>query len=215
VILNGGGRHDRPAVAETLQGELLPLQFLFHGHAGMTLQDVTAEVEGLFARPEMVPLDEDPLAAGQTVRFEDDAVEFIEEGLDAVRRMEIPEARVSGDSVFLEQVPCERLRRFQTGQGSGRSHGRDARSRESVYCAVAQRILGADDGEGDAGLAGESRDGLRLVVPAEADLFRKRRDAGIVGFHEGIEAGVPSRAPNRPGDRVFAGPVADEQDMGH
>ena len=149
MILDRGGRHDRPAVAEALQGELLPLQFLLHGHAGMSLQDVAAVVEGLCPRLEMVPLDEDPLAAGQTVRFEDDAGEFIEEGLDAVRRMEIPETRVSGDAVFFEQVSCEGLRCFQTGQGPGRSHRRDSRCREGIHDAVAQGILGTDDGEGD------------------------------------------------------------------
>ena len=215
VVLDRRGCDDRPAVAEALQGELLALQFLLHGHARMDPEDIAAVLQGLRTRLKVIPLDENPLAPGQTVRFEDDAVQFIEEGFDADKRLEIPEARVSGDTVFFEQVPREGLRCFQTGEGAGRSHRRDSSRRECVYDAVAQRVLGADDGEGDAGLTGKSHDGLRLIVSAEADLLREGSDAGVVCFHEGIEAGVPFRAQNRLGDRVFPGPVADKKDMGH
>ena len=151
-------------------------------------------VEGLGPRLEMVPLDEDPFAARQTVRFEDDAGEFIAEGLDALKGREVSEARISGDAVFFEEVSCEGFRCFQAGQDPGRSHGRDSRRREFIHDAVAQGILGSDDGELDPRLFGEGDDRFRFIVAADSDLCRKGGDAGVVGFHVGKEAGIPARA---------------------
>ena len=77
---------------------------------GCALQDVAAVVEGLGPRLEMVPLDKDPFAARQAVRFEDDAGEFIDRRPRCPSRdVKVSEARISRDAVFFEEISCEGL----------------------------------------------------------------------------------------------------------
>ena len=215
VVLDRRGRDDRSAVAEALQGELLPLQFFLNGHAGVAFQDFPTGGEGLGPCLKMVPLDKDPFAAGQTVRFEDDAGELIKKFRDAAQRGKVSETRVPRDPVFIEEISGKGLRRFQPRQGLRRPHRRYSRRCERIHDAVAEGILGADDGKGDLPLLRKGDDRLRLVVPADPDLRRKGGDAGIVGFHEGIESGIPARPHESLGDRMLAGAVADKKDMGH
>src|SRR4030065_1878569 len=122
----------------------------------MAFQDCAAVVEGLFPRLKMVPLDEDPFSAGEPVRFEDDAGEFSEEGLDTGNRCEIPEFWISRDTVLVQQVPCEGLRCLQAGQIPDSAQRRDSRRQESIHKAVAQGVPGADNGEVGAAFSGKS-----------------------------------------------------------
>ncbi len=171
--------------------------------------------EGLGPRLEMVPLDKDPFSAGQTVRFEDDAGEFITESLDALKGCKVSEARISRDAVFFEQISCERLRCLQAGQDLV---GPTARSPAAVSSSTMPWLRGSSGpmtANAICASLAKAMIGFRFIVAADSDLCGKGGDAGVIGFHEGKEAGIPARTHESLGDSMLTGAVADEKDMGH
>jgi hypothetical protein len=107
VVLDRRSWDNRSSVAETLQRELLPYKFFFHGHGRMGLQDCPAVGEGFGPCLKMVPLYKNPLAPGETIRFEHDAGKFIEERLYTGDRGKGMKTRISRDSIFVKEASCK------------------------------------------------------------------------------------------------------------
>ena len=116
VILDRRGGDHRLAVAEALQGELLALQLFLDGDAGVFPEKILTEGQRFFFCLKMITLHHDPLAACQTVRFNDDGFELFQKRFDAVQGRKIPEARISRDLILFNEITGEGFGGFQPGQ---------------------------------------------------------------------------------------------------
>jgi len=175
----------------------------------MFLQDLLAVFDCLIFCLKVVPLYHDALAAGEAIRFYDNTLKSADKFFDSLKRRECPEAGISGNIVFFQQISCESLRCFQSCQALCRTHGWNALIFQEIDNAVVQGIFRTYYREIDAVFPRELSDFLHVVIALYQYVIRKRRDAGIVGFHAGKEGGIVCRPLDRLRYYMLPGAVSD------
>ena len=75
----------------------------------MFIEDIAAFFHSLFPGPEMITLHHNPLSTGESVRFQNDSFQFSDEFRNTLQRRKNPEAGVSRNIVFLQEIACEHL----------------------------------------------------------------------------------------------------------
>src|SRR4029079_5271081 len=168
-----------------------------------------------------VVADGDPLAGGQAVSLDDDALALrceLARELDGGSALGDLERRRSGHRHARRDgdVVAERLARFDAGGGGGRAEHRDPVLVERIDDAGSQRRLGGDHGELCRDGLGDEDDpfgveGVEVLERAHARLGPDRvapgRDGDLV--HTRFDAELP-------GEGMLAGPAADDEDArGH
>src|SRR5947208_6041095 len=215
VVLSDGRGDQRAAVAEGLQGKLLPHQLLFHEEPGdaadLLLEDFAAVGEGFLFRREMVPPHADAFPAGQPERLDHELeIGGFHEVRKRIEVAERPGPRGAGNPVVAHQVPRELLVRLELGRLPRRSDRRDARRFEGVGDASLERAFGSDDREFDLALDGPPHDLIDRGHVDQEDVLRRPSDPGILIRHRGERVRVV--APEGFHGRMLATASPDHED---
>ena len=156
--------------------------------------------------------DDDALARGESVRFDDDGRSLLLDVL--LGRLGVGKALVlcGGDVVLLEEVLEETLGALEPGSVLGRAEARDVSSDEGIGDAVDEGRLGTDHDEADIVVLAEFDDSGVVGVLDVHDLnVVLDDDAGVAGRAE--ELATSGALLEAPAQGVLAPAAADDEDV--
>src|SRR3989449_744334 len=216
VILGQRHREEHPAVADRLEGDLLPHEFFLdqepRGAADLLLEDLAAVRQRLRLAREMIAPDAHPCAARQAERLDHELeVGVAHELFETSEIVERPELWYPGNVMLSHQGPREFLVRLELSRFLGRTNRRNRGGLERIRDAFLERRLGSDHREFDAVPLPPRDDALDVGHVPEEDVLRAPTDARILVRHGGVDVRLASM--ERFDDRMLAASAPDHQHL--
>ena len=214
VVLRANQGDRLTAIDHREEGRLLAVEEILHddlGARGAKRRVHHHVVDGVESGLD-IHRDDDALARGESVRFDDDGRSLLLDVL--LGRLGVGKALVlcGGDVVLLEEVLEETLGALEPGSVLGRAEARDVGSDEGIGDAVDEGRLGTDHDEADIVVLAEFDDGCVVGFLDVHDLNAVLDDdAGVAGRAE--ELATSGALLEAPAQGVLAPAAADDEDV--